>query len=208
MNVAGQPTAGPVEQFGLAPTMFEVAGPTICHTDCVQVATMSQLCTGLDPYSHCNPSVEHAAPEAGVCEGHDGTSPLSPPLLELLLPEPLLPAPPLLEPVPLLLPLLALPLLAPPLPLAAPLLVPPAPLLLLPTPPSVSPVEKVAPPQATGSPKSGTTNTISLAAHLMARPTSEVRAVRIYAESLGPASHERAPSCAIHDLGIAPRWGD
>jgi len=139
-----------------------------------------------------------------------------PPLLLVLLPleEPLddedeLEVPPELELLnPLLLPLLALPLLAPPLPLAAPLLVPPAPLLLLPTPPSVSPVEKVAPPQATGSPKSGTTNTISLAAHLMARPTSEVRAVRIYAESLGPASHERAPSCAIRDLGIAPRWGD
>lgn len=80
----------------------------------------------------------------------------------------------------------------------------PAPLLLRPTPPSVSPVEEVAPPQATGSQKSGTTSTISLAAHLMARPTSELRAVRIHAESVGSASPKRAPRCATHDLGICP----
>jgi hypothetical protein len=186
LNVDGQPGAGVVEQLSLGAPMLETAGLTTCHCDCMQVATMSQLCTGLDPYSHSRPSVMHGPPlTSAPTEGHDGLSPLSPPLLPLLLLPPLLlplPLPLLLLPLPLLLaplellppplvppPLVLPPLLAPLLPLVAPLLAPP-PLPLPPPPPSVSPVEKVAPPHAIGSPKRGNPMSATPAIdHLMAK---------------------------------------
>jgi len=151
-------------------------GEATVQRNLVHVATESQLCTGLIPYSHSRPFDVHAESAAGCAEGHTGAGPPSlqlthPPLLLLVVP---LLVPPLALPAPLLiplLPLLAVPLLPPPLPpllpppLVVPLLLPlpeapdplpppdPVPPLLAvpPSPPPPSPLmaENEAPPHAT-----------------------------------------------------------
>jgi hypothetical protein len=109
------------------------------------VATMSQLWTGLAPYSHARPTVLHGDPCPGPgTGGHTGAGPPSlqvaqPPLLLLLVVPLLLP---LLLLAPLL-PLLVMPLLAPLLPLPLLLLVPP----LLPVPLLLPLPEPLAPPE-------------------------------------------------------------
>jgi hypothetical protein len=153
-------------------------GEATVQRNLVHVATVSQLCTGLVPYSHSRPFDVHAESAAGCAEWHTGAGPPSlqlthPPLLLLVVP---LLVPPLALPAPLLvplLPLLAVPLLPllPPLlppPLVVPLPLPeapdplpppdPVPLLLAvpPSPPPPSPLmaENEAPPHATARPPS------------------------------------------------------
>jgi hypothetical protein len=149
-----------------APQFADALGLWICQTDWMQVATLSQLCTGFLPYSQARLFGTHACPAAGNWFGHGDGGPLS----THPAPHPPLPLPPLLPPFPplLLAPLLPPLLLAPPLLpllppfpplLLAPLLPPFPPLLLPPCPPSSpGPVVNVAPPQATVSPATDATS--------------------------------------------------
>jgi hypothetical protein len=150
---------GPEKGWQLLPLGF-----WICQRNCEQTATVSQLCTGLEPNSHSSVSCEQGLPGAGTVAGQGETGPLST-QLSLHPPSPLL-----LPLLPLALPLAPpLPLPLPLLPLVAPLLLPlppPLPAPLLP-PPSSSALVNTAPPHASGSMPSGTVSTIPHSAFLI-----------------------------------------
>jgi hypothetical protein len=150
---------GPEKGWQLLPLGF-----WICQRNCEQTATVSQLCTGLEPNSHSSVSCEQGLPGAGTVAGQGETGPLST-QLSLHPPSPLL-----LPLLPLALPLAPpLPLPLPLLPLVAPLLLPlppPLPAPLLP-PPSSSALVNTAPPHASGSTPSGTVSTIPHSAFLI-----------------------------------------